>query len=139
MCIILDTNLYGAFINSNNEDMQPVRDWMNRKNGKIAYSPVGKIAEELKGKMKGKFEVYEKAGKLKRFSKEDVERKKEGLEGLISDDPDIIALAQVSNVKVLVSRDKKLHKDFTNTNIIEQGKIYQTKRHEHLLRKDTCP
>lgn len=139
MCIILDTNLYRDFINENNEDMKPVRVWMNHKGGKIAYSPVGKIKQELESypKMKEKFEIYNEAGKLKVFPKEKVEREKKRLKGLTSDDPDIIALAKISNVKVLATKDKKLHTDFKE--IIDKGKIYQNKDHEHLLEKDTCP
>ena len=140
--------MWGKFNDPKNEDMQPVRDWIDNKGGKIAYSPVGKIGKELERsvKMKNKFDEYGLVdeygliGKIKKFSKKEVEQAKKKLEGLASDDPDIIALAQVSNVKLLVSSDKKLHKDFTNTKIIKKGKIYQTKEdHEHLLRKVKCP
>ena len=68
----------------------------------------------------------------------------------VSDDPHIIALAMVANVKVLVvervyddprrpegrGRDSDLQEDFKN---IVGGRVYQTKRHSRLLRKDTCP
>ena len=138
MCIILDTNLYRDFNNLDNEDMQPVRDWIDRKNGKIAYSPVGKIKQELeKSKnMIGKFRRYKRDKKLIEFSKEEVEQAKKGLKGLTSDDPGIIALAQISSVKLLATRDKNLQGDFKK---IIKGKVYQTKKHKHLLRKDTCP
>lgn len=67
---------------------------------------------------------------------EAVEQKKEKLLGLHSDDPYIIALAQVSMVRLLVSRDKKLYADFKE---IAKGNICENKNHKHLLRQDTCP
>ena len=139
MCIILDTNLYRDFNNLDNEDMQPVRDWIDRKNGKIAYSPVGKIKQELeKSKnMIGKFRRYKRDKKLIEFPKEKVEKAKKRLKCLTSDDPDIIALAQISKVKVLATKDKNLQQDFKR--FIKKGKIYQTKDHKDLLRQDTCP
>ena len=69
---------------------------------------------------------------------------------LRSDDPHIIALAILANVRVLVvertyddprrpegrGRDSDLQEDFKN---IVGGRVYQTKSHSRLLRKDTCP
>ena len=42
MCVILDTNMYGRFLNQKDADMEPVRDWVE-KHGKIAYSPTSKM------------------------------------------------------------------------------------------------
>ena len=118
--------------------MESVRNWVDKKNGKIAYSPVGKMKDELEKypKMRRQFEQYSRAGKLKNLSFEAVEQRKKNLPSLRSDDPDIIALAQVSGVSLLVSSDKNLHVDFKT---IVGGMIYQTKAHRHLLRKDLCP
>jgi hypothetical protein len=69
---------------------------------------------------------------------EGVEEKADELKGKItSDDEHIIALALVAKVKVLVSDDIKLIRDFKDH--ITQGKVYRTKKHTHLLKKDTCP
>ena len=35
MCVILDANCIGDFNDSANEDMKPVRQWLERKNSKI--------------------------------------------------------------------------------------------------------
>ena len=84
-----------------------------------------------------KFMTYRKAGKLKRIEPVHVEKEKQALSKLKlkSDDPDIIALAQASKVKLLVSGDKKLHADFKE---IIKGKVYQKKAHERLLTKNLC-
>ena len=138
MCLILDTNKYGDFLAPGNQDMEPVRSWMKTKNGKIAYSPTEKMERELKkhGKMREQFDRYRDAQKLKLIPPNEVEQAMNSLQGLQSDDPDIIALAQVSGVKLLVSNDENLHADFK---AIARGKIYQTSAHKRLLRNDLCP
>ena len=76
--------------------------------------------------------------KLKLMSVQDVQQKENELTGKIkSDDAHIIALAIVAGVKVLVSNDNKLIRDFKEH--ISQGKVYKTESHRHLLTKDTCP
>ena len=65
-----------------------------------------------------------------------------------SDDPHIIALAQVSGARLLYTNDEDLQKDFGNKSLIDnpRGKIYSTLRgkectpaHRKLLaRKDLC-
>ena len=87
-------------------------------------------------RVRSRFAQYRRAGKLKDFSMEAVEQEKNRLPKLHSNDPDIIALARVSGVNVLVSNDTNLHADFKS---IIKGKIYQTKSHRRLLRKDLCP
>lgn len=63
-----------------------------------------------------------------------------------SDDPHIIALAQVSGARLLYSNDRKLRDDFKNSALINPpGKIYSTLRskkfstpHKELLRTNDC-
>ena len=138
MCLILDTNKYGDFLASENQDMEPVRNWMKTRNGKIAYSPTEKMEKELNrhNKMREQFDRYRETDKLKLVPPNEVERAMNSLRDLQSDDPDIIALAQVSEVKLLVSGDENLHTDFKT---IVGGKIYQTRSHKRLLRNDLCP
>ena len=138
MCLILDTNKYSNFLNSDDEDMQPIRKWI-KKGGKLAYAATEKFEFELNKteKMKSQFAVYRERGKVKLFDKKDVEDVQSSLSDLTSDDSHILALALVANVKLLVSSDTKLHADFKN--IIEKGKIYQNKKHRSLLSATSCP
>ena len=58
-----------------------------------------------------------------------------------SDDPHVIALAQVSRARLLYSNDGDLQKDFKNKRLIDQprGKVYSTIKNKKLLgRKDLC-
>ena len=137
MCLILDANMFGAFLNSENDDMKPVRRWME-KSGKIAYSPAGKLKQELDDYPKARtlFRAYDQRGKLKSFSADDVKEKEASLGGLRSNDPHVIALAKVSKVRLLVSSDQRLHEDFKE---IVGGSVYQKKNHQHLLTDDLCP
>ncbi len=135
MCLILDANKYGDFLNPKNEDMRPVRKWIEEK-GKIAYSPTNRFENELTAGMKEQFVQYREAGKIKSFNRNKVENRQHALSHLTSNDPHIIALALVANVYLLVSGDKDLHEDFKKT--IPNGKIYQNRNHKKLLSRNSC-
>ena len=142
MCLILDTNKYGNFLNQDNPDMEPVRKWLE-KGGKIAYSPTQEMERELEGHegMKDWFKARRRTPRVKYIPKNKVEQAMKKLlqsSNLRSNDHHIIALAQVSGVKLLISSDRKLHADFTNKDIVG-GSIYQNKKHQHLLKPDLCP
>ena len=141
MCIILDANMFGKFQKEADEDMKPVRDWVYKRNGKIAYSNTETFQREWKvgGGYKLRREL-ERRSKLKLVPYQAVLEKQNKLKGQIqSKDPHIIALAIVANVKVLVSRDKALQQDFKNRQLVIGGKVYQEKKHAHLLTKVRCP
>ena len=46
MCVILDTNTFGKFKNSADEDMAPVWKWLDNRNGKIVYANTKKFEDE---------------------------------------------------------------------------------------------
>ena len=140
MCIILDANCFHKLLDPENQDMLPVRKWLDNKNGKIAFSSTKKFEEEwIKGKMEKQLKTWRRGDKIKLADKKEVEKKTNELQGKIqSNDPHIIALAMVAGVKVLISEDQNLHKDFGNKSLVG-GRIYQNKGHERLLRPDLCP
>ncbi len=142
MCIVLDANMFGEFREPANENMEPVWNWLRKKNGKIAYSNTKKFEEEWeRGGVTNLIKLLRQSGQLKEILPQGVEAKENELnrtDAIRSDDPHIIALAIIANVKVLVSNDKTLHEDFKNRNLVG-GRVYQTKSHSRLLRKDMCP
>ena len=140
MCIILDVNRIGKFKNPADEDMGPVRYWLQSKNGKIVCSDTEQFKREWDAGGGHRLRRdLQRRGKLNLISPQKVLEKEDELKGQIkSNDPHIIALAMVADVKVLVSEDKTLHKDFKNPRLVG-GRVYQTKSHSRLLRKDTCP
>ena len=137
MCLILDANKFSDYLNPEDENMEPVRRWINSK-GKMVYSPTTKLKQELDRhkKMRLQIDEYRKNGSLKQYPAQEVEMVKDTLPLLQSDDPDIIALAQVAGVSLLVSGDTDLHADFK---AVIGGSVYQTRKHSRLLRRDTCP
>ncbi len=140
MCVILGVNLIGRFKKDPvDEDMKPVHQWLERKNGKIVYSDTEKFRREWdKGGGYTLRRQLQRRDKLKLVSDQDVQEEIKKIEDKIkSDDPHIIALALIAEVKVLVSKDNKLIADFKVQ--VSQGKVYKTKSHRHLLTKDTCP
>lgn len=141
MCIIVDTNCLNDLNNPQNEDMKPVRDWL-KKHGSLIYTTGGKYGEELKhSAIKNQLVKWRQSNQFKQIKQKDKLEEQENQfkrMALKSDDPHILALAKVANVKVLVSQDIDLHADFTNPQIVG-GKVYQKARHAHLLKKDTCP
>ena len=138
MCLILDANKFSNFLDPNDTDMLPVRNWIENSNGKIVYSKTEQLESELNrhGKMNRWIRTYRRLNKLKYVHAELVKQKEKNLPELESNDSHIIALAIVAKTKILVSGDKKLHTDFKK---IVKGKIYQTRNHEHLLHDNLCP
>ena len=139
--------MYGSYCDNNNEDMEPIRTWILKKNGKMVYSSTQKLTQELE-KSPCMIEIYgvlRAKGNLKIIKTDTVDQMEQELlkdNILKSNDGHIIALAQaakatqVANVRLLVSADKALHADFKK---IVGGHIYQNKTHARLLTADTCP
>ena len=137
MCIILDANLFGSFDDPRNENMKPLHRWLSKQYGKIVYSDTPKLQDEWSRGGSRLLERLRQDGSLKLVASAEVEVVESTLSGNIeSDDEHIVALALVAGVRVLVSNDRALHQDFKN---IVGGKVYQTKSHARLLRRDTCP
>ncbi|MDE0089524.1 MAG: hypothetical protein OXU23_27665 [Candidatus Poribacteria bacterium] len=140
--MILDADAFSKFKDPENEDMKPVWNWIQNKNGKIAYSNTEKIEREWnQARMDEIRDELRKAGKIKLVPSHVTEQKENELIGKIaSNDEHIIALALIANVKVLISGgDAKLIKDFKNRALV-RGRVYLRKQHARdLLTKDTCP
>lgn len=138
MCAILDANTFSKFKDPSDEDMKPVWQWLENKRGKIIYANTKKFEEEwYRGGMDNIRDQLMRSGQLKLVS-QDIQEKESELNDIIrSDDPHIIALAVIGDVKILISDDRRLIQDFKEH--ISQGKVYRTKSHKHLLRKDSCP
>ena len=140
MCIIIDADMFNRYLNPNNDDMKPLRDWVKSR-GKIVYTDFGKYENELQDYRAMEIELRSlfEAGKAKIVQIDKVKSKMKELSeySLISNDKHILELALADNVKILVSKDSKLHKDFKS--IVKGGKIYQNKQHKNLLSRHSCP
>ena len=148
MCVILDTNTFGRFRDPKNEDLEPVRKWLNNQKGRVVYSNSEKYKKEWKrGGMVNWVKERSRAGQYRLIS-DGVEEKEKELKGKIqSDDEHIIALALIAHVKVLISYsddhnrqrgDSALMRDFKDKELVG-GKVYTKKENKHLLKSGLCP
>lgn len=153
MCAILDANaaheVFGGNAGQATEAGKAFFEWLSHGKGNLVVG--GQLGEELdrvpgfrkwayQAKLKGKPLV-----KISDYRMNDEVKKIEKRDDLQSDDPHIIALAQVSGARLLFSNDKNLHKDFKDPDIISNGKIYSTARNRNftshkrsLLEKHRC-
>ena len=152
MCAILDANTGSeVFGSSPSPAGQKFLQWVNKGQGRLVVG--GKLLSELK-----KLSAFEQwaqtaivSGRMRTGKEEYVATITQQLEGqgdYLSDDPHILALAQVSGARLLYSNDSKLQKDFKSKSLIDnpRGKVYTTnagkgfsRAHQGMLgRKDLC-
>ena len=153
MCAIVDANVVHEVFGSNLPQAgERFFGWIEK--GSLRFVAGGKQLEEIE---QGS-EAFRKwaseaigAGKMRVINKVEVDAKTREIEndgGYVSNDPHILALAQVSGARLLYSNDADLQEDFGNKDLIDQprGKVYSTREnnnfqpaHRRLLsRRDLC-
>ena len=157
MCAIVDANIASEVFGPSPQPAgEKFFDWLNKGSGRLMVG--GKLLEELE-KSSADFRRWgqeaQLAGKMRIVNKSEVDARTEQIqsEGAIrSDDPHVLALAQVSGARLLYSNDGDLQKDFGDKKLIDNppGKIYSTDEkknpnkefrsaHRRLLgRRDLC-
>ncbi len=154
MCAIVDANVISQVFEANPPEAGiKILLWIeNNDSGHLMVG--GKLIEELdrvsrfqKWAMDAKF-----SGKIKFADEKQVKAREDYLRresNYISNDPHIIALAQVSGPRLLYSNDRKLQQGFKNKELVDnpRGKVYSTNQgreafsssHWQLLsRRDLC-
>lgn len=141
MCLILDANLAAeTFPKSGNKCLQPYlqKSLIDRKAIMVVG---GRLKSELCKlyEIKRILRALDQAGAVRFVSDTDVdaaELKYQNDSRLASDDPHVLALASITNTKLLCSKDKNLHIDFKNSELITQPTaIYCSDAHKNLIRK----
>ena len=153
MCAILDANaVHEVFGRKRPEAGEQFFEWINAGRGRLVAG--GKLFKELTAGSE-KFRRWSKeavaAGRMRLENEDRINKRTESLRRTgqyTSDDPHIIAIAQVSNARLLYSNDKDLQQDFKAKTLIDspRGKIYSTLRrndfssvHKQLLAtRDLC-
>lgn len=153
MCAIVDANVVSEVFGSNLPPAgEKFFEWLNKGNGRLVVG--GKLLEELE-KSSADFIYWGRearlSGRMRIVSKREVDARTEQVQhedAISSDDPHVIALAQVSGARLLYSNDGDLQKDFRNGKLIDdpRGKVYSTRRdksfqrsHDRLLKnKNLC-
>ena len=133
MCAIVDANAAHEVFGANRPPAgKGFFDWLNTGGGRLVVG--GKLREELH-RSSGGFRTWAQqavlAARLRIKEDTEVNVRMEELQGetsLRSDDPHVIALAQVSGARLLYSNDSDLQRDFKDWNLIDKprGKVYST-------------
>lgn len=152
MCAIIDANAANeVFGNALSSAGLGFRNWIDQGKGRLAAG--GELLEELE-KLSG-FREWARnatlAGLMRIANANEVNSKAEQIRDAAichSNDPHVVALAQVTGARLLYSNDIPLHRDFKNKNLIDnpRGKIYSTnddknftRQHQRLLgTKNLC-
>ena len=140
MCLILDVNCLHKVFPVADKDFLPIKDAITSGNAKLVYGGKKLLGEYSKAAIAWRMIVaLDRAGRTRKVNDSEVDAKENELTAagqLQSDDPHVIALAIVSNARLLCSRDTNLHADFTNPDVLQpRGSVYQNASHKHLIRK----
>ena len=143
MCVIIDANVIGKIFRSESLGEEGNRceagkqffDWLDSNPERLVVGGT-KLKKELNSE---RFKTWlldvDRRGKFRKYDDKEIDKKAEELRkakelgkqnAYVSNDAHIIALAQISNARLLYSKDKTLHKDFKNTKLLHDpgGKIF---------------
>ncbi len=139
MCLIIDASLASRiFDDAPEDDFIPVIDWLRSETGMIVYG--GKNGAELSKVAKAARYIRQLAAAGHAYNVpaaqvDEEESKVVSMATLRSNDAHVIALARVSNARVLCTEDEALIQDFKDLEFVPRpkGKIYKRKDHADLL------
>ena len=133
MCAILDANITGEVFGSNPTPAgKGFFDWLNVGSGRMVVG--GKLRDELYGSSEPFRKWAQQAqlsGRVRVKNNDEVNARTAELQegsAYLSNDPHVLALAQVSGARLLYSNDNALQRDFKDKKLIDnpRGKIYST-------------
>ena len=150
MCAIVDANSWPeVFSPDRPAAAEAFYRWLTGGNGSVVLG--GRLRGEVSSGRRRKEQIRQLllSGVLVSIPDERVAKEENALEAsrsCRSDDAHIIALARVGGARLLYSKDRELHADFTNRRLLAHGKVYSTQRgprltqdHRRLLREHRCP
>ena len=137
MCAILDNDVaHQVFGRDRSPAGLAFRRWLDSGRGQLIVG--GQLRRELAGTQAFRLWLQQALleGRARSVNDQEVEERTTALKqaGVCrSDDPHIVALAQLSNARLLYSNDDDLRQDFGNKQLIDQprGKVYSTKQSNH--------
>lgn len=131
MCAIVDANVQQEVFGSDRPEAgRKFFDWIDAKPGRLVVG--GKLLEELfKTPAREYVRQAINAGAITRVKESAIEEtslKLQNASRCLSDDPHVVALAQLSGARLLYSNDIDLMQDFRDKTLIDhpRGKIYST-------------
>jgi predicted nucleic acid-binding protein len=143
MCLIVDANVAAlVFARPPHNDFLPIWNALARNRARAVLG--GRLTGEyLRLRQIRPFLLeLNRRGSLRRVLDADVDAATDEFAGraLRSDDPHILGLAKVADVRLLCSHDRDLHADFTDPVLLRPaGCVYQCASHQHLIRRHCTP
>ena len=139
MCAILDANVAAEVFGAGHPPAgKAFFDWINTGGGRLVAG--GRLREELQKSSDGYRKWFDQAvryGKVRIKNNSEVDARTDELQSMAvlrSNDPHVIALAQVSGSRLLYSNDRALQQDFKDRDLIDnpRGSVYSTLRTKNL-------
>ena len=140
MCLIVDANVATDFFCKKAQEYVDLLEAVIKGRCCIYYG--GELRREYQTARVVFTQVLEldRAGKAKVLPDKEIDALTNVLSNArvcVSDDPHVIALAQISNCRLLCTNDDLLQKDFTNPHLLAKprGNIYKNPNHRNLIKK----
>ena len=141
MCLIVDANVAAKFFCTEDASTEDLRKAVFGKGCCVVYGGHLRVEYGRMDEVRKRILALDRAGKARAVADAKVNQRAEHWRnsGLLkSDDPHIVALAEVSGSRLLHSRDEALSNDFKNPKVINnpRGKVYRGgKTQKHLVNK----
>ena len=143
MCLIIDANV-ACLVFSKTPDaaFQPIWDALTKKKAVAVHG--GHLTTEYMriGRIRRLLLELGRQGVLRKIPDDQVVAETAVYQArtIQSDDPHILGLAKIANVRLLCSHDHDLHADFTNPDLLDpRGMVYQNASHRSLIRRNCGP
>ena len=149
MCAIVDANVAGEVFG---KEVSPAGreffNWLNDGRGRLVVG--GKLLKELEGRQDFRkwASAATLAGRLTTLNVDQVKERTREIEHEAkhsSNDPHVLAVAQIGRARLLFTNDRALGRDFGRDLIDPRGRIYHTRdnkgfsrTHKRLLRTNVC-
>lgn len=139
MCLIIDVNVAADVLVTAKNQYGSISKGLTNGSLRLVYG--GELFREYQqvSHVMKILLILDRSGVAIKFSDELVDLETEVVKkiGTLSNDQHVIALARVSNARILITNDKLLQTDFLNKNLIKspRGSVYKNKNHDHLLKK----
>ena len=138
MCLIVDTNVASAFFCERAAQYDEILNAVVKGRCCIYYG--GALRREYAKSKAILVQVLalDRAGRAKVLPDKEIDELSETFkDGCKSDDPHVIALAVISNCRLLCTNDQLLEQDFTDPRLLARprGNIYKNASHRDLIRR----
>lgn len=136
MPIIIDANRAGDFSSPRSQHAEDILALVAGKQMRVALG--GRLTAELaRTKLRGLLLEWSRSGRICRHADRDVDAKEEefGKKRICSDDPHVLALAEICGCRLFYSNDGPLIEDFKNTRLLSpKGKVVTPKTKQEQAR-----